>query len=120
MKTNTKKSDIKVKQVQKIEKVFIFFSFILVVFSVIALTYSAKQKNSLKKNLKYTEGIIYDLSIGTKRSWKLYYNYFINGNKYQGNGHWYPNTDTLSLGDTIKIVYDTTNISFSRPARDVW
>ena len=49
MKTNTKKSDIKVKQVQKIEKVFIFFSFILVVFSVIALTYSAKQKNSLKK-----------------------------------------------------------------------
>ena len=77
-----------------------------------------KKYNSLKSNWKYTDGIINELYLGTRASWRLRYNYFIDGNIYEGRGHWYPNSDTLSVGDTIEIVYDTTNVSYSRVARD--
>ena len=116
---NDAKLDQKEQQrIKKGEMPFVILGIIFFTVMIYGLFISQKEYNSLKENWKYTDGIIYEFYLGTRAIWRLSYDYSVDSNKYQGYGRWYPNTDTLSVGDTIKIVYDTTNVSYSRTARD--
>ena len=104
--------------IKKREIPFVILGIIFIVAATYGIISSKKKYNSLKVNWEYTNGIIYEFYLGTRATWRLRYDYSVDGNKYQGYGRWYPNTDTLSVGDTIEIVYDATNVSYSRTVRD--
>lgn len=102
---NDAKLDQKEQQrIKKGEMPFVILGIIFFTVMIYGLFISQKEYNSLKKNWKYTDGIIYEFYLGTRAIWRLSYDYSVDSNKYQGYGRWYPNTDTLSVGDTIKIL----------------
>lgn len=67
---------------------------------------------SLTEHPAATYAIVYDFIdlIGDHR---FKYTFFVNGVKYEGNEHQYKDYDVL-LGDTVYIVYDTTDPSNNR------
>jgi hypothetical protein len=46
------------------------------------------------------------------------YKHYVNERLFSGRGQYYPNHDTLLVGDTILIVYDKTNPDNNKPYRD--
>jgi hypothetical protein len=100
------------------EKPYLVICCTFVILSSCLFIFDYRRTKSLKLNIEYADAVIYNLSIGMKANYYLYYKYVINDIKYQGNGRWYPKSDTLSIGDTILIVYDKSNPSFSKPERD--
>ena len=94
------------------------FSGILFIFTSYILIGGFFKQLSLSKNGKDIDAVIIRLHEGSKGWNSLYYNYFINDIKYQGSGRYYPKSDTLSIGDTIIIIYDKTNHASSKPVRD--
>jgi hypothetical protein len=78
--------------------------------------------NLIKENGEVTNAVIYDFyDSRSHKTWKtlLYYKYIVDGNKYEGSGHWYTKSDKLSVGDTIIIKYSKKRPDFSRPVRDL-
>ena len=116
--TDTNQKERKRQIIKKKEIPGIIVGSIFIIVMMYGAIISHKKYNSLKRNWKYTYGIIYDLSLGPRARWYIDYYYYINNIKYQGYGRWYPDSDNVSIGDTIVIVYDTTNVSYSRVARD--
>jgi hypothetical protein len=103
---------------KKEEKPVILIGAAFVIFSIYLMIFAYNRTKSLETNIEYTKAVIYNLSIGMRGNYYLYYDYFVDSIKYQGNGNWYPKSDTLSVSDTIEIVFDKTNHSFSRTVRD--
>ena len=99
--------------------------FILYLFSAIGFIFVAYiliggflKQSSLRRNGKEIDAVIERFHEGSRGWNSIYYYYFINEVKYQGGGMYYPKSDTLSIGDTIIVIYDKTNFSSSKPERD--
>ena len=103
---------------KKEEKPILLIAAILIAVVVYFFIEHYKTVKSLERNVEHTNAVIYDLSIGTRGRYYLKYYYLVDGIKYHGNGKWYPKSDTLSVKDTIVIIYDRTNNGFSKPERD--
>ena len=84
----------------------------LICHSIVAIRY----KKALARNSEYTNAVIFDFS--ETREAYLKYVFFINETKYKGSGFHYPNSDILSIGDSIVIVYDRTNPTNNMTKRD--
>ena len=106
-------------KIQRKDIILYLFSVILFIFTAYILVGDFLKQSSLSKNRKDTKAVIIDFSSGPRGRFYLEYNYFVNGIKHQGSGRHYPRTDALLIGDTIVIVFDTTNPASSRPARDL-
>ena len=94
-----------------LDVVIIIGIFVLViVLGYINSIISKPSKTQFKENSEYANAVIYELAdriIGSKGSTPyLYYNYIVDGREYKGWGMWYPYKDTLSVGDTIVIMYN--------------
>ncbi|MDR0516580.1 MAG: hypothetical protein LBH25_05995 [Fibromonadaceae bacterium] len=100
---------------EKVTGIFeIVFSptFIIVVLAVLFLIEKCQTINridSLMRNGKETKAVIYRLG-SAKHGWRMYYSYTIDGIEYKYCESWNPKTDNLSVGDTIKVKYDKTNV----------
>lgn len=76
------------------------------------------KNNSLSVNLNYTNAVITDFRSGPRLSNYFDYDFTIDGKRYQGSGEYYPKKESLSIGDSILIVYDGTNPDNNKPYRD--
>jgi len=91
-----------------------------VVFALLAI-YENYMSYSLKKNGEYMNAAIYKFGTGGKHGHMklLKYNFIVDGTQYKGNGRWYPNSDTLSVGDSIIIRYNKKRPSHNHLKRDL-
>lgn len=112
---SNKEQEIRAFQEGVLLKVFLF---ILIVFMSYVLFVEITKINSLDKNIEYTNAVIVGFSTGVRGSRWIDYKFFINDKEYHDNGRHYPKSDTLSIGDTIAVVYDRTNPDNSRTYRD--
>ncbi|WP_147336338.1 DUF3592 domain-containing protein [Bacteroides oleiciplenus] len=76
------------------------------------------KRNSLNKSVEYTDAVIVDFSSGPRMRCYLDYKFFVNGKAYHGSGKYYSKSDTLSIGDTVVVVYDRTNPNNNKVYRD--
>lgn len=76
------------------------------------------KNRSLAKNAAFTKAIVLDHFYGIRYSDFFSYRFSIDNQDYQGSGRYYPETDTISAGDTIIVVYDRTNPNNNRAKRD--
>lgn len=90
---------------------------ILVILIVALLVQNGPKEKSLSDNLMYAKAAIVDF-YGIKSGRYLKFIYYVDGKQYFGSGHHYPKSDTFSIGDSIRIVYDKTNPEYSKPSRD--
>jgi len=96
---------------------------ILVLGIVPTLIYNGYKGNLLKKNGEYTNAVIYQLA--NVKSGKygsravIRYTYIVDDVEYKGWGIWYPYSDTLSIGDSIIIVYNKKKPSHDKTKRDL-
>jgi hypothetical protein len=94
------------------------FSAVLIIFIAYILIGGIHKKKSLDSNMEYYKAVISGFSTGPGLRYYLDYEFNLGSNLYQGSGKHYPKSDTLSVGDTIFIVYDKTNPNNNRPYRD--
>jgi len=94
------------------------FSIICVIFLAYLLIGGIIKKQSLDKNLEYSKAIVIDHFFTIRYTDYFSYEFFVEDKKYQGSGEYYPKSDTLSVGDTITVVYDKTNPDNNRPERE--
>jgi len=96
---------------------------ILVLGIVPVLIYNGYWGNVLKKNGEYTNAVIYEFAKvkNGKSGYRaiLRYRYIVDDVEYKGWGIWYPYSDTLSIGDSIIIMYDKKQPSFKKTKRDL-
>ena len=76
------------------------------------------KKQSLDKNAIRTQAIVLDNFYSIRYTDFFSYRFFVGDKEYQGSGWYYPESDTLAVGDTIFIYYDSTNPDSSRPERE--
>jgi len=76
------------------------------------------KKRSLDKNAEYTKAIVIDYFYTVRYTDYFSYKFRIDNKEYQGSGRHYPSSDTLSVGDTIIIVYDRENPDNNKPKRE--
>ena len=76
------------------------------------------KKQSLDKNFGFSKAIVIDHFYTIRCTDFFSYEFFVGDKKYQGSGYYYPKSDTLSVGDTIIVVYDKTNPDNNKPERD--
>ena len=105
---------------KKEEIPFILIGAIFVTVLAYMLIIELKKQKSLELNWEYCDAVILNFVPGMRGRYSLEYIYFINETKYQGRGTHYPKSDTLSIGDTIVIVYDKTNPAYSKHERDFY
>jgi len=101
------------------ETVLWLFSIICGIFLTYLLIGGIIKKRSLDKNLEYSKAIITDHFYTIRYTDYLPIVELLEEKKYQGIGKHYPASDTLSVGDTITVVYDKTNPDNNRPERDI-
>ena len=65
-------------------------------------------KHSLDKNRVRSKAIVDDF-FSIRYTDFFGYHFWVDGKEYQGSGWYYPESDTLSVGDTVIIYYDSTN-----------
>jgi hypothetical protein len=94
------------------------FSAILVLLMILLSVYGWGKRTSLKENLEFTETVISSFSSGPGGRYYLDYKFYVDEKLFQGSGKHYRRSDTLSIGDTILIVYDKTNPNNNKPYRD--
>ena len=95
------------------------FSIICGIFLAYLLIGGIIKQRSLDKNLEYSKAIVIDHFYTVRYTDYFSYEFFVEEKKYQGSGKHYPASDTLSVGDTITVVYDKTNPVNNRPERDI-
>ena len=66
------------------------------------------KKHSLDKNRVRSKAIVDDF-FSIRYTDFFGYHFWVDGKEYQGSGWYYPESDTLSVGDTVIIYYDSTN-----------
>lgn len=101
------------------ETVLWLFSIICGIFLAYLLIGGIIKQRSLDKNLEYSKAIVIDHFYTVRYTDYFSYEFFVEEKKYQGSGKHYPASDTLSVGDTITVVYDKTNPDNNRPERDI-
>ncbi len=95
------------------------FSIICGIFLAYLVIGGIIKKQSLDENLEYSKAVVVDHFYTVRYTNYFSYEFFVEEKKYQGSGKHYPASDTLSVGDTITVVYDKTNPDNNRPERDI-
>lgn len=78
-----------------------------------------RDDNSLKRHKEFVIGIIQKFHKSKNNNY-LDYTFTIDSITYEGSGFHYPKWDTYVIGDSIPIVYDTTNPRNNKPYRDTF
>ena len=94
------------------------FSFILVIYFGYLIFVKVVERNSLDKNVEYVDAVIVDFSSGPRMRSYLDYKFFVKEKVYYGSGKHYHISDTLSIGDTVVVVYDRMNPNNNKTYRD--
>ncbi|RGN32271.1 DUF3592 domain-containing protein [Bacteroides oleiciplenus] len=76
------------------------------------------KKQSLGRNIEYAKAIIIDHFYTIRYTDFFSYKFSVNGQEYHGSGWHYPDSDTFSVGDTIRVVYDKVNPDNNKTYRD--
>ncbi len=87
---------------------WIFFDIVGGVFILYLIIGTIHKKHSLDKNRVRSKAIVDDF-FSIRYTDFFGYHFWVDGKEYQGSGWYYPESDTLSMGDTVIIYYDSTN-----------
>ena len=94
---------------KKYETIFwIFFDIVGGIFILYLIIGAAHKKHSLDKNRVRSKAIVDDF-FSIRYTDFFGYHFLVGDKEYQGSGWYYPESDTLSVGDTVIIYYDSTN-----------
>ncbi len=72
---------------------------------------------SLDENLTHAQGVVVDDFYAIKTTKYFKYEFSVDGKIYRDGGRYFP-SDSLLVGDTIKIVYDSSNPELGGTYRD--
>lgn len=99
-------------------KILYLVSFVIFLFIIYLIIGGFLKKKSLKDNIEYTNAAVIEFT--QIRYTKLFrYVFCIDGKTHYGSGRYYPESDNISVGDSILIVFDKTNPENSKAARDL-
>ena len=87
---------------------WIFFDIVGGIFILYLIIGATHKKHSLDKNRVRSKAIVDDF-FSIRYTDFFGYHFWVDGKEYQGSGWYYPESDTLSVGDTVIIYYDSTN-----------
>lgn len=77
------------------------------------------KKRSLVKNAECTKAIVIDHFYTIRYTDYFSYVFYDDNNKeYQGSGHYYPQIDKFTVGDTIVVIYNKKNPKNNMPKRE--
>lgn len=76
------------------------------------------KERSLNKNFEYSKAIVIDHFYTIRYTDYFSYKFSIDNKEYQGSGRHYPKSDSISIGDTIIVIYDRENPDNNKPIRD--
>lgn len=104
----------------KKKKDIVYYAISIICFTFLAYLVAGGiiRKRSLDKNAEYTKAIVIDHFYTVRYTDYFSYKFFIDNKEYQGSGRHYPASDTLSVGDSIVVVYDRTNPDINKPERN--
>jgi Na+/H+ antiporter NhaC len=105
--------------VKKSEKVIIPIGIAFIVFVIYMLIIHLNKEQSLYDNAKKENAII-DHFGRARFGYNFSYHFNIDGKEYKGNAIYFPNSDKLSIGDTIGIMYNITNPANNKSVRDFY
>lgn len=94
------------------------FSAVFFVFIIYILVGSFNKNRNLIKNIEYTNAVIIDRFFTVRYTDYFSYEFSVNNKLYNGTGWHYPDNDTLSVGDSILIIYDRSNPENNKTYRD--
>lgn len=103
----------------KISKKHLYYLFIFIgsVFILFSLFYGLYLTKSLDENPAETRGVILET-----RQWKgrssFIYKYTVEGEEYSDAQRYNPDDEYFDIGDSCRVIYDSTNPSFSRVLKD--
>lgn len=87
---------------------WIFFDIVGGIFILYLIIGATHKKYSLDKNRVRSKAIVDDF-FSIRYTDFFGYHFWVGDKEYQGSGWYYPESDTLSVGDTVIIYYDSTN-----------
>jgi hypothetical protein len=97
-------------KISNADKVIIILMSIGLVWGGFWVVGAIRQNRSLSANLTHAEAVVID-DFSTFKFTKLFgYEFSVNGKTYRDKGKYYP-SDSLMVGDTVSIVYDSSNPS---------
>lgn len=100
------------------DKILYLFSFVTLLIVLYLLVGGFLKKKSLENKIEYTNAAITEF---TQIRYAKFFRYVfcINGKTYYGSGRYYPDSDSISVGDSILIIFDKTNPENNKAARDL-
>lgn len=93
----------------------IAFFVVLAIFVVIGTI----KKRSLYKNAEVTNAIVIDHFFRVRYEDYYSYKYVVDNKEYQGSGHYNSVFPTVSVGDTVVVIYNQKNPKQSQPKREI-
>lgn len=103
------------EQLKLLEKVGRWVSIIMWSLLLILVIEGIVFHTSLSKYGKITKGVVIEIDIGGKTSDTFDYEYYVNGRIFIGHTSLSNMPYKVQIGDTIEILYDSTNVNRSRP-----
>ena len=82
---------------------WIFFDIVGGVFILYLIIGATHKKHSLDKNRVRSKAIVDDF-FSIRYTDFFGYHFWVDGKEYQGSGWYYPESDTLSVGDTVIMI----------------
>jgi hypothetical protein len=102
-------------QLKLLEKVGRWVSIIMWSLLLILVIEGIVFNTSLSKYGKITKGVVIEIDIGGKTSDTFDYEYYVNDRIFVGHTSLSNMPYKVQIGDTIEILYDSTNVNRSRP-----
>ena len=99
---------------ETINSVIAFFV-VLAIFVVIGTI----KKRSLYKNAEVTNAIVIDHFFRVRYEDYYSYKYVVDNKEYQGSGQYNSVFPTVSVGDTVVVIYNQKNPKQSQPKREI-
>ena len=76
------------------------------------------KNQSLVKNAECTEAIVIDHFYTIRYTDYFSYVFYYNNREYQCSGHYYPQIEKFTVGDTIVVIYNKKNPKNNMPKRE--
>lgn len=100
------------------DRVFLVLAIIGWIFIAYLIIGGIVKRQSMDNNLEYSNAIVIDYFYTIRYTDFFSYSFFVGEKEFRGSGKYYPLIDTLSVGDSIIVVYDRKNPNNNSTYRD--
>ena len=98
------------KKLSKLEKFMVIFLAIpTAIFIIYEVGLVSVRKKSLSDNMEYIHAVVDTIGSGIRGRKTIYYDFSVKEIQYRGSGEYYPSNISVSIGDSVLVVYDGIN-----------